>query len=320
MLARNPIQFQKGMSLGEFQARFGSDEQCRQAVLRWRWPEGFRCPKCGGRDHAVVGQRRLYLCHGCRWQTSLTAGTIFAHSLLPLTKWFQAMWLLTQSKNSIATLELARQIGVKWDSAWLMRQKLSCVMAEAEATRRLDGRIEIDDAVLGGEKSEHDGGKRGRAGPNKVPFVIAVETTDDDRPRLLLLQVVAGHDGKAVAAMAKAHLEPTARVVSDGLGCFRAVTQAGCSHAPIVAWREPQQPEKIPALRWVNTVLGNLTTAIVGTHKSIRRHYVFRTLAQFQFRFNGRCDLPALFVRLATGAASALPKPYAAVRVAYAGG
>ena len=124
-MARNLVQFQKGMSLSEFQERFGSEAQCEAALVAWRWPDGFVCPHCGCRDHAIVGKRRLYSCHGCRRQTSIKAGTIFAHTHIPLTKWFQAMWLITQSKNSISTLELSRHIGVKWDSAWLMRQKLS---------------------------------------------------------------------------------------------------------------------------------------------------------------------------------------------------
>ena len=94
--------------------------------------------------------------------TSVKAGTVFTRTLPALTKWFQAIFLITQSKNSISTLELSRQIGVKWDSAWLMRQKLASVMAEREASKKLDGRIEMDDAVLGGEKCELDGGKRGR--------------------------------------------------------------------------------------------------------------------------------------------------------------
>ena len=116
-MARNAVQFQKGMSLAEFQARFGSDEQCETALMAWRWPDGFVCPNCGGRKHSIVGKRRLFNCHGCRRQTSVKAGTIFTHSLITLTKWFQTMWLITQSKNSISTLALARQIGVKWDTA-----------------------------------------------------------------------------------------------------------------------------------------------------------------------------------------------------------
>ena len=152
----------------------------------------------------------------------------------------------------------------------------------------------MDDAVLGGEKSEVDGGKRGRAGPNKVPFVVAVDTNDDGRPRRLLLHVVTCHDSQSIAAMAETHLAPSARVISDGLACFRAVIKSGCTHQPIVAARQSQQSEKIPAFRWVNTVLGNLKTAIVGTHKSVRRAYTFRYFAEFQYRFNRRYDLAGL--------------------------
>jgi transposase-like protein len=315
-MARNPIQFGKGLSLSDFQELYGTEEQCRQAVVGWRWPKGFVCPACGGRDHAIVGKRRLYLCHGCRKQTSVIAGTVFENSLLPLTKWFQATWLITQSKNSISTLELSRQIGVKWDTAWRLRQKLASVMSEVEARRTFKGRIEMDDAVLGGEKSEAEGGKRGRGGANKVPFVVAVETTAEGRPRRVLLHLVERHDGTSIEAMARKKLSAGTHVISDGLGCFRAVTRAGASHTPIVSAREPEQPEKIPALKWVNTVLGNLKTAIAGTHKAVRRPYVERYFAEFQFRFNGRHDLPALFTNLLAAAAGAQARTHADIRLA----
>lgn len=315
-MARNPIQFGKGLSLSEFQEHYGTEEQCRRAIIAWRWPRGFVCPACGCRNHAIVGRRRLYLCHGCRRQTSVIAGTVFENSLLPLTKWFQATWLITQSKNSISTLELSRQIGVKWDTAWRLRQKLASVIAEVEAKRSFQGRIEMDDAVLGGEKSEAEGGKRGRGGANKVPFVVAVETTAEGRPRRVLLHLVERHDGAAIEAMAREKLVAGTHVISDGLGCFRALTRAGATHTPIVSAREPEQPEKIPALKWVNTVLGNLKTAITGTHKAIRRPYVRRYFAEFQYRFNGRHDLPGLFTSLLAAAAGAPARTHADIKLA----
>jgi len=113
---RDAIQFQKGHSLAAFMERFGTEEQCRQALAKWRWSDGFVCTHCEDRHHSIVGKRRLYLCHDCRRQTSIKAPTVFAKTLLPQTKWFQAMWLITQSRNSISTLELSRQISVKWDS------------------------------------------------------------------------------------------------------------------------------------------------------------------------------------------------------------
>ncbi len=161
-MARNPIQMQKGMSLSELYRQYGTEAQCEAAVVAWRWPNGFVCPRCGAHEHAIVGKRRLFNCHGCQAQTSIKAGTIFARTLLPLTTWFQGMYLLTQSKNSISGLELARQLGVRPDTASLMRHKLMSVMVERDANVKLEGRVEMDDAVLGGERSVLDGGKQGR--------------------------------------------------------------------------------------------------------------------------------------------------------------
>ena len=240
---------------------------------------------------------------------------------MALTKWFQAMWLLTQSKGSIATLELARRIDLKWDSAWLLRQKLAQVMLERDAGTKLDGRVERDDAVLGGEKSELDGGKRGRGGPNKIPFVIAVATSDDGRPQRLALLPVTAHNGEEIERIARAHLAPTARVVSDGLGCFRAVTKAGCTHEPVVVQKTAHgKSEKVAEFRWANTILGNLKTALTGTFHAIRRPYVPRYLAEFAWRFNRRARLPDLLPRLACVAVRTGPRPYATLTFADADG
>lgn len=318
-MSRNPIQMQKGLSLTAFLERYGTEAKCEAAVVAWRWPNGFVCPHCGDTDHAIVGSRRLYACHGCRRQISLKSGTIFSRTLLPLTKWFQGMYLITQSKNSISGLELARQLGVRPDTASLMRHKLMSVMQEREAARKLDGRVEMDDAVFGGEKHEHEGGKRGRGGPNKVPFVVAVATSDQGHPQRLLLHVVKTHDGEAIEAMAKQHLEPTARIVSDGLGCFRAVKRIGCTHEPVVAARTGWS-EKIPAFRWVNTVLGNVKTAMLGTMKHVAKRYVQRYFAEFQYRFNRRADLPAMLDRLGYIATRAAPRPRSTLKIQHADG
>ena len=115
-MARNPVQFQKGLSLTEVGGRYGREEQCHAALIEMRWPEGFVCPKCGGRKYSYAKARRIFQCSACRVQTSVKAGTIFHKSRTPLVKWFLAIYLLTQSKNDIAALELARQLGVKWDT------------------------------------------------------------------------------------------------------------------------------------------------------------------------------------------------------------
>lgn len=135
----------------------------------------------------------------------------------------------------------------------------------------------------------------------------------------LLLHVVKTHDGEAIEAMARQHLAPTARVVSDGLGCFRAVTRVGCTHEPIVAAKTGWS-EKIPAFRWVNTVVGNLKTAMVGTLKHVAMRYVPRYFAEYQYRFNRRYDLADMLDRLGAIAAKAAPRPRKLLKIAYEAG
>ena len=123
-MARNPIQLQKGLSRKTLLGLYGTKAKCEVAVRAWRWPDRFVGPRCGSKDHAMVGARDLYLCRGYRKQTSLKSGTVLQPTLLPLTTWFQGMDLLTQSKNSISGLELARQLGVRPDTASLLRHTL----------------------------------------------------------------------------------------------------------------------------------------------------------------------------------------------------
>jgi ribosomal protein L37AE/L43A len=110
------VHFQKGLSLIEFNRRYGTDEQCHKALVAMRWPDGFACPHCQGRKHSYSSARRIFQCSACRVQTSVRAGTVFHKSRTPLVKWFLAIYLLTGAKNDIAALELARQLGVKWES------------------------------------------------------------------------------------------------------------------------------------------------------------------------------------------------------------
>jgi hypothetical protein len=120
--------------------------------------------------------------------------------------------LLTQAKNNVSALELTRHLGVRYKTAWLLKHKLMQVMCEREAPRQLDGRVEIDDAYLGGELP---GGKSGRGSENKVSFVAAVQTTDTGRPLRVCLKKLE-FTKEAIAEWAKTALAASARVVSDG--------------------------------------------------------------------------------------------------------
>ena len=160
-MTMNSVQFQPGLSMMAFMERYGTDDKCEAALIDSRWPDGFVCPTCGSAHSSSFRREgRLYRqCSGCRHQCSVISGTIFEATKLPLTRWFLAMHLLTQSKNNVAALELKRHLGVCYKTAWLIKHKLMEVMRVREDGRQLDGRVEIDDAYLGGERT---GGKVGR--------------------------------------------------------------------------------------------------------------------------------------------------------------
>jgi transposase-like protein len=311
------VQFQKGLSMAEFVDQYGTEQKCHAALVASRWPDGFRCPQCGDARHgSFVRQARQYWqCHRCRHQSTVTAGTIFEATKLPLTRWFLAMHLLTQAKNNVSALELKRHLGVRYKAAWLMKHKLLQVMAERENTRILDGRVEVDDAYLGGERP----GKPGRGSQNKVSFVVAVQTTDDGRPMLARLNRIA-FTKQAIADWSNQALAASARVVSDALNCFHGLQGNVADHQPIVVGSGRQAVEH-PQLRCVNTVLSNLKTAIAGTYHHFKfAKYADRYLAEVQYRFNRRFDLKSILARLVCAAVLTRPRPEPMLRLAEIGG
>lgn len=295
-MAYNPIQFQRGMSLPEFLQCFGTEAACGEAVRRARWPDGFVCPRCGGSNHCIIVGvgRSLFQCHACHRQTSLTAGTLFDSTKLPLTRWFLAIYLISQAKTGLSALELKRDIGVSYPTAWLMHHKIMTAMAAREAQHRLSGDVQVDDAYLGGERA---GGKPGRGSENKVPIVAAVSLTEEGHPRFAKISPVPAFTSQAIATWARANLAVGASVLSDGLGCFAAVTDAGCTHTVEVVGQ--RKPRDLPQFKWVNTVLGNLKTMISGAYKAFGyAKYADRYLGAFAYRFNRRFNLADLVVRL----------------------
>lgn len=311
-MARNTVQFQKGLSEPEFGRLYGTEKQCRAVVVASRWPEGFRCPACGGTEHSWVKTRDLFQCSSCRLQTSPIAGTIFASTKLSLSIWFRAIYHMTQTKQGISSIELGRRLGVTQSTAWKVKHKLKQVMLERDAAKQLTGRVEIDDAYIGGERT---GGKRGRGAPGKTPFVAAVETTAEGKPVRLKLRRVTSFCSHSISAFAKASLDPECVVVSDGLRCFNSVTEAGCSHEAVITGSGPASA-KSPTFKWVNTALGNIKAAITGTYRSINSKHVPRYLAEFEYRFNRRYDLAAMIPRLTWAATRTPPMPYRLLKLA----
>lgn len=169
------------------------------------------------------------------------------------------------------------------------------VMVERESTRQLTGRVEIDDAYLGGS-------------PNEIPFIMAVSTTDDHRPHQVAMQCTPFRSA-AIGDWTGSALSANTHVLSDGLPAFRTLHKTVASHQAIVS-RPGRSAAQHPEFQGVNIWLGNLKTAINGTYHAFKfGKYASRYLADFQYRFNRRYNLCSILPRLLRAAVLTSPWP-----------
>ena len=315
-MAMNRVQFQPGLSMAEFLDRYGTEDKCEAALVaaalaaralpaRIADRAGTRCSGARG---AATGSAAA-----CRHQCSVISGTVFEATKLPLTRWFLAMHLLTQAKNNVSALELKRHLGVCYKTAWLMKHKLMEVM------RHAGGRAGSSTAGLRSTtptSAANARGARADAAPRiRCHLSRRCKPPRKGSPQYACLRQQPFTD-EAVAMFAAKSLATVGHVVSDGLWCFRAVTIVGADHEPIVTG-SGKASVKLPQFKAVNTLLGNLKTAISGTYHAFDfTKYAHRYLAEFQYRFNRRFNLRSILARLLRAAALTTRRPARVIRLA----
>ena len=266
------------MSLLEWQNRFGTEEACMDALAKTRWPDGFVCPECSIKEYSFVQSRNSYQCSNCHHQTSVTSGTIFHSTNLPLVKWFWAIYLIAADKGGISALRLSKHIGVSWVTAHRMLRKIRMVMAHRDSIYRLQSLIECDDTFIGGKKA----GKRGRGAAGKKPVLVAVERRDK-HAGFLAAEVVDEVSKNSVRNFLKRHIQPGQEIRTDALPALNAISESHFHEKRVTP------PEK--AAHWlplVHIVIGNLKTFLNGTFHGVSRQYLQEYVAEFCYRFNRR--------------------------------
>ena len=169
----------------------------------------------------------------------------------------------------------------------------------------LTGHVQVDDAYWGGERH---GGRRGRGSENKAPFVAAVQTNSEAHPVYMRFNAVENFRRKTMKEWAEHALNLGTQVVSDGLSCFRGVADAGCRHTAVVTGGGHESMEN-ELFTWVNTMLGNMKTALAGTYHKLNPKHLGRYLGEFNYRFNKRFDMPSMIKQLAQAAVHTAPMP-----------
>ena len=274
-------------------------QSCRQYLFGLRWPDGFLCPRCG--QDSVAHRGDAVLC-GCGYKATVTAGTIFQDSHLPLTTWFRAMWQVTSQKNGVSALGLQRVLGLgSYKTAWAWLAQAAAGDGPSRS-RSVAGRVEVDETYWGGEK-----GMAGRLTEKKALIMVAAEEDGKGIGRIRMRRVPDALAEPACMGFLP-RLEPGSMVRHGWLERLSGVKERLRPRGAASAARRANH-----LLPRVHRVVSLLKRWLLGTHQgAIGHEYLDYYLDEFTFRFNRRKSRHRgkLFYRLVQQAVQTEPVPY----------
>lgn len=290
------------ISLLEFNQRFPSQKECIEHLFNLRWPNGFICPRCDSQKYGFHSGRFLYQCKDCRYQASLTAGSVMHKTRTPLMVWFWTIFMVACDKRGHSALSISKELKVSYWIAWTLLQKIRRAMAEQDRRYKLKGIVELDDAYWG---DKDKGKKRGR-GTTKSKVLVAVSTdTKKEHAGFVKMEVVKKLNQDTVSKFVKENIEPGSKIQTDDLNIYNALADLGVEHEqyPLVSGEKP--------LLWVHIIISNAKTFCLGTYHRFGRKHLQAYLDEFCYRFNRRFWEDQLFDRLLTACTNCESTTYA---------
>jgi transposase-like protein len=285
-------------TLSDLEQRFATEEACRKYLTDIRWPNGFRCPRCGGSE-AWSMSNGLMRCHACEYKQSVTAGTVFQGTRKPLLMWFRAIWWVVGQKNGASAKGIQRMLELgSYQTAWSWLHKMRRAMVRP-GRDQLNGVIEIDETYVGGEKP----GKRGRGALGKALVSVAVEDKGTDGMGRIRLAVIPDASQENLASFAAQTVTPGSTIRTDDWTGYGTLPKAGYTHT-IVASHE---------LKIAHLTISQLKRWLGGTLQGAVSHdHLGYYLDEFTFRFNRRraAHRGLLFFRLLQNAMEVEPTTY----------
>ncbi len=262
----------------EFQQWFPDDDACIKFMIQSRWPDGFVCPRCGGREYYWMEVRKLLQCRSCRYQASVMAGTIMHRSKMSLKLWFHAAYLVTTHTPGMSALQFQRQVGLTgYETAFTMLHKLRAAMVKP-GRGNLSGIVEADETYIGGEQH----GPPGRGAVGKVIVVGAVDTRGKYANRVRL-KVIPNVTSETLIEFVKANVEGGSTVKTDEWVGYSKLEASGYKHVVSAE------------LIHIHRVFSNLKTWLIGTHHGVSPQHLQAYLNEYTFRFNRRKTPMAAF-------------------------
>lgn len=277
-------------NLTDFEERFATEAACVAYARNVKWPDGFRCRSCGFDSSWPVANGRRDECRRCGRQESVTSGTLFHQTKKPLRLWFRAITLWVTSKRGLSAMEMSRQLGIHYETAWTWCHKLRASVGAVFGKDKLSGVVELDETYLGGTD---DRAHKGRSLAGKKALVVgAVEVQPTKTPRRIRLgrvrlEMAAAATSENLEDFAVRNIEQHAAARTDGLAAYNGLVDAGIGHQQIVIGKDSKLASKLfPA---IHRVFSLFKRTFLGTfHGSVSHKHLPAYLNEFEFRFNRR--------------------------------
>ena len=293
-------------TLLEFEHWFRTEEACRDYLSKLRWPQGFECARC---HHGAAWRtaRGLYRCTHCKTGVSLTAGTIFDHSRIPLRTWFRAAWWITNQKSGVSALGLQRLLGLgSYETAWTCLHKLRRAMVRPDR-EQLTGPVEIDETFVGGLS------RRNSSRYTKAFVIIAAEIRGEGIGRIRLSQLPDDTEPSVREFILKT-VAAGSKLVTDGAHAYKHLKPYGYGHQRhVVKYCLPGRDMAHRKLPRAHRIASLLKRWLLGVHQGrISKQQLDHYLEEFAFRFNRRFSPQRgmLFYRLLQQSVRVQPAPY----------
>lgn len=290
----------------EFEEYFSSEENCIAALKELRWPNGFLCPNCGHDDGYELNRHHLTQCAVCRRQTSVTAGTIFDKTHMPLAIWFRMIYEVAQDKGGASSSKLAKRFGIPQKTAWHMLHKIRTAMASRNKRIQLGGDIELDEAFFGREA------RKNQPAPETETQVLVMVETEGERAGEVVMQVIetANRDEIRDVVSAQTVDEAKHHLRADGLQAHWVLKSMG-HDVDIQPLPGPLAVEKLP---WVHTMISLVRRNLMGTFHGVSPNKLQLYLDEIVFRVNRRFRESTIFESLLRACIFKLPTTYAELK------
>lgn len=282
---------QESLSLLEFQNKFSTEESCQEHLFKLRWPNGYRCPRCGCEEYYFIGTRHHYQCKTCKYQVSLTAGTVFHKTRTPLRMWFWLIFLMGRQKSGVSMMSLQRMLEIKsYKTIWIMGHKIRHAMAHRDSYYKLAGLVELDDTYIGSKKS----GKQGRGAYGKAKVIVAVENKET-KAGFAKMERVDNLGKDMISKSFENHLEDDIVLKTDGWRPYRVLKTGQRRHDVVVVGSGENASRLLP---WVHTMISNMKNNLRGIYHGVDIKHINLYLSEFCYRFNRRFWEKQMFNRL----------------------